>query len=107
MNLHRALAHLAAIGITSDVLRAGDVDPADPGQVRAEVETLLHSALAENSILIGMRHLAKLQMALGLLLTPAEHAEGDAVARLLREQLLAAGVITEAPELVGTCLADA
>ncbi len=96
MNLSRALAHLARIGITVDVLRAGGVDPTCPAAVRGEVELLLHSALAENSIITDMRGLAALQKALGALLTADERDRNAALAAAIRGDLVAAGVLVPA-----------
>lgn len=104
MNLPRALKHLAAVGITEDVLRAGAVDPRDPTAVRGEVEILIASAVAEQTI-TTMVGLAKLQLALNSLLTAEERRNGDALSLVLRRDLVAAGVVQQRPEFEG-CLTD-
>lgn len=96
MNLRRALAHLARAGVTREVLIAGGVDPDDPAAVRAEVEALLRSALAENSILVSMRSLGELQMAFDALLTDQERDDNDALAKAIRADLESTGVLVRA-----------
>jgi hypothetical protein len=102
MNLPRALEHLARVGVTADVLRAGGVDPGCPTAVRGEVETLLRSVVAEAAI-IDMRGFAALQMAFGALLTAEERRDGTAMAAAIRADLTTAGVVRAAP---GQCRAD-
>jgi hypothetical protein len=97
MNLTRALAHLDKIGVTADVLLAGDIEPHDPAAVRAEVEELLRSALAENSILVSVNSLTRLQLALEHLLTPAERARNEVLALALARDLTARGVLVAVP----------
>ncbi len=96
MNLNRALAHLSRIGITAEVLHAGNVDPTDPVAVRNEVEELMRSTLAENTI-TNMRGLGELQMAFNALLTDAEHDSNEALAAVLRAGLVSTGVLIEQP----------
>lgn len=103
MNLHRALVHLARIGITAEVLHAGNVDPTDPVAVRHEVEELMRSTLAENTI-TNMRGLAELQMAFNALLTPAEHDHNEALAVALRGDLVSTGVLIAQPARFEACL---
>lgn len=103
MDLQRALARLDTIGVTSDVLLASRVDPTDPGQVRAEVETLLASALAENAI-VDMRMLARLQQAFFHLLTEEERRGRDALSKVLRAGLVGSGVVVPAPARFEACL---
>lgn len=110
MNLNRALTHLAGVGVTTDVLHASGVDPTDPAAVRREVEILLASAVAEITI-TDMRGLAALQRALAELLTDAERGSNDALAKALRTDLVAAGVIRPAAlpapgEAFEACLAE-
>ncbi len=107
MNLDRALRHLARIGITAAVLRAGGVDPGSPKAVQTEVEILLRSALAEQSI-VDMRCLAELQMALSDLLTDEERRNGDVLARALRADLVDTGVVVSAAPspVFEACLAE-
>lgn len=104
MNLPRALDHLARAGITADVLRRSSIDPNDPTAVRAEVEILLRSVLAEGT-LTNMAGLAALQLALSNLLTDAERAGNDYLSTALRADLIAAGVVRPAPQFEG-CLTD-
>lgn len=109
MTLPCALAHLTRVGVTAGVLRAGGVDPTDPAAVRAEVEILIASAVAENAI-TDMRGLAALQMAFRALLTDAERDDNDALAKAIRTDLLAAGVLVPARPARGeayeACLAE-
>lgn len=110
MNLPRALAHLASVGVTADVLHASGVDPTDPAAVRREVEILLASAAAEVTI-TDMRGLTALQRAFGALLTDAERGSNDALAKALRTDLVAAGVLRPAAlpapdEAFEACLAE-
>lgn len=110
MNLNRALAHLAGVGVTTEVLHASGIDPTDPTAVRREVEILLASAVAEVTI-TDMRGLTALQRALADLLTDAERGSNDALAKALRTDLVAAGVIRpaalpEPDEAFEACLAE-
>ncbi len=95
MNLTRALEHLDSVGVTVDVLAASGVDPTCPAAVRGEVEMLLHTALAEDMI-TDMRGLAALQMALGALLTDTERDHNEALAAVVRGDLVATGVLIPA-----------
>jgi hypothetical protein len=104
MNLPRALTHLAAVGVTTDVLRQGGVDPTNPAAVRNEVEILIASAVAEQTI-TNMVGLAKLQLALSNLLTSAERTGNDALSAALHRDLVDAGMVRHRPEFEG-CLAD-
>ncbi len=95
MNLDRALTHLETIGIDTDVLRAGGVDPTDPAAVRREVAILLATAVAEQ-LITDMRGFAALQRAFTALLTPAERVGNAALAAAIRTDLVAAGVLRPA-----------
>lgn len=110
MNLPRALRYLERAGVTADVLRAGGVDPDNPEQVRREVDVLLASASAEVTI-VSMEGFALLQLALRNLLTAADRDATDALARAIRTDLVAAGVVRPAPlpdldEAFEACLAE-
>jgi hypothetical protein len=104
MNLPRALRHLAAAGITADVLRRSSIDPTDPAAVRGEVETLI-AAAANQQGLISMSGLARLQLALNNLLTDADRGFNDALSTALRRDLVDAGVVRPSPQFEG-CLTD-
>jgi hypothetical protein len=86
MNLPAALAHLAAAGITADVLAAEHVDPADPeallGLVDAEIR-----AITDGDCLADYRHVGALYLAREALLPDSERAKRDAIAARLRADL--------------------
>lgn len=81
-----ALSHLAAAGVTADVLAADGVDPTNAAQLRDLIDDLLASALAENSI-TGPGQVCDLQAALDALTSDDEREHLDAMANAIRARL--------------------
>jgi DNA-binding GntR family transcriptional regulator len=71
VDIPAALACLAAIGITTSVLAASDIDASDPAALRNEIERLLQ-AVVGNDVIADADQLQQLEQAYHALYTEAE-----------------------------------